>query len=203
MSTRHWLLKSAGLLLGCLWLASCATSPSSVAPKNQQQNWDQRVQTLSSIQDWDLKALIAIRARKDGDSASLHWQQSKQRYTLNLFGPLGTNAYTLQGEPGKVTLQNPQGQIVSASSPELLVAQQTGWRLPVSYLRYWIRGLPVPGVPTTTQFDAYHHLSTLTQQGWNVQFLRYTSVGNIDLPSKIFITSPDLEVKIVIHHWQL
>jgi outer membrane lipoprotein LolB len=191
------------ILMSALWLASCATTPSATAPQNKSAAWDDRVQTLSGIQDWDLNALIAIRARADGDSASLRWQQKKQNYTLNLFGPLGTNSFILRGEPGKVTLQNPKGQTFSAKTPELLVAQQTGWQLPVSYLSYWIRGLPVPNIPAEKHFDAYNHLSELTQEGWKVQFLRYTSTHHIDLPSKIFINSPTLSVKIIISQWQL
>jgi outer membrane lipoprotein LolB len=200
--TRRFLLPAV-IAATALWLSSCATAPSSTKPQNNSESWDNRVQTLSGIQDWDLNALIAIRARADGDSASLHWQQKKQNYTLNLFGPLGTNAVTLIGGPGKVTLQNSKGQTFSADTPELLVAQQTGWQLPVSYLRYWIRGLPVPNVPSEKRFDNYNHLSELTQNGWKVQFLRYTSTEHIDLPSKIFINSPDLSVKIIISHWQL
>ena len=199
---RRW-LQQVAILLNCLWLVSCATAPSAIAPQNQNLQWNDRVQTLSNMQDWDLNALIAIRSRADGDSATLHWQQKKQDYTLTLFGPLGTNSYTLHGVPGKVTLQNPKGQTFSASTPELLVAQQTGWQLPVSYLRYWIRGLPVPGIPAEQQFDTYNHLSTLTQAGWKVQFLRYTSTSHVDLPSKIFINSPELSVKIIISQWQL
>lgn len=191
------------LLISTILLASCATTPSAIAPQNQTVSWDNRVQTLSDIQNWDLKALIAIRTQADAESASLSWQQNKQNYTLNLFGPLGSNAFLLKGTPSKVTLQNPKGQTFSAVTPELLLAQQTGWQLPVSYLQYWIRGLPVPNLPAEKHFDAYNHLSELTQQGWKVQFLRYTSTSHVDLPSKIFINSPNLSVKIIISRWQL
>ncbi len=191
------------LLISALWLTSCATTPSAIAPQNKSLSWDNRVQTLSGIENWDLKALIAIRNNADANSASLTWQQKKQNYSLSLFGPLGTNSFVLTGAPGKVTLQNPQGQTFSAATPELLLAQQTGWQLPVSYLQYWIRGLPVPNVPAEKHFDTYNHLSELTQQGWKVQFLRYTSTGHVDLPSKIFINSPTLSVKIIISQWQL
>jgi outer membrane biogenesis lipoprotein LolB len=86
--TRRLLLHSA-LFFGTLWLTGCATTPSAIEPQNNKSvSWDNRVQTLSGIEDWDLNALIAIRTRADGDSASLHWQQKKQKYTLNLFGPL-------------------------------------------------------------------------------------------------------------------
>ncbi len=197
-------MKRSLILICTLWLTSCAnTTPQSQTPLNKNVSWDSRVQTLSGIENWDLNALIAIRNRKDDATASLTWQQNRKNYTLNVFGPLGTNPIKLSGKPGQVALQNAHGQIFYASTPEALLAQQTGYQLPVSGLYYWIRGLPVPGTPSQTHFDTYHHLVELDQQGWKIQYLRYTSVHQIDLPTKIFLVSPDLSVKIIINKWQL
>jgi outer membrane lipoprotein LolB len=184
-----------------LWLAGCATTATN--PQNQNVSWDSRVQTLSGIENWDLKALVSIRSQNDAGSASLNWQQHNQDYSLQLFGPLGTNSFKLEGAPGHVILQNPQGQIFKAKSPEQLLTQQTGWNLPVSDLYYWIRGLPVPTLPAQKRFDAYNHLSELTQQDWKIQYLRYTATTHGDLPNKIFITSPQLNVKIIINEWNI
>lgn len=191
-------------LLGLVSLQGCTNLQSSApAPANQPRSWDARAQTLANLQQWDLTGMVAIRNPKDNISASLHWQQQQQNYTLDFFGPLGSNSFKLTGNAGKVSLQNPHGQIFYAASPEILLAQQTGWRLPVSNLFYWIRGLPVPEVLALKQFDSYHHLTELQQDGWKIQFLRYTAVNQIDLPNKIFITSHDLSVKIIISQWRL
>jgi outer membrane lipoprotein LolB len=192
------------LLTGTLALTGCATTmPSKQAPQNDAVSWDSRVETLSGVQDWDLNALIAIRNRADNNTATLRWQQKKQQYTFSLFGPMGSSAFKLTGSPGHVTLENSRGQIFKADSAEQLLAQQTGWRLPVSDLYYWIRGLPVPGIAAQKQLDAYNHLATLDQQGWKIQYLRYTSTHHVDLPSKIFISSQDLSVKIIISQWEI
>lgn len=191
------------ILLSTLWLASCATTQPSQPALNKQISWDQRVQTLSEIQNWDLKAQIAVRTQKDAWSASLQWQQNQQDYHITLFGPLGSNAVELRGSSGRVQMSTSDGKTFTASSPEQLLKQQVGWAIPVSNLRYWVRGIPVPGIAAQKQLDTYNHLINLQQQGWNIQFLHYTSVRHIDVPSKIFLNNPELNVKILINQWQI
>lgn len=193
--------------VGLLTLASCATvSPPKVEPTTPQKTiaWENRVSTLSSIENWDLKGLIAIRQSKDAVSANWTWQQqANHHYTISLFGPLGSNSVQLTGSPDHVSLEMSDGKKFTAKTPEELVAQQSGWRLPVSSLYFWIRGLPVPGVPSQKQFDTEKHLTTLIQQGWRIQYLNYTPVNQMDLPSKMTLNNAELNVKIVIKHWQL
>jgi outer membrane lipoprotein LolB len=166
--------------------------------------WGNRVQVLSNIEDWDLNALIAVRANAthDAGSANMSWKQSKQDYDILLFGPLGSNAVKLTGKPGHVSLETADGKKFNATSPEALLLQQSGWNLPVSNLFYWIRGLPVPKVPSQKSFDADNHLSELTQQGWVIKYLRYKTVGQVDVPDKILLANAKVNVKIVIKSWQ-
>ena len=65
------------------------------------------------------------------------------------------------------------------------------------------RGLPVPTAPAQKQFDQYHHLTQLIQQGWTIQYLNYISVNHIDVPNKLFLNNPELNVKIIITQWQI
>lgn len=202
MSPIHDYFKGLAILISVLLISSCATLPAKEEPQNKDMTWDSREAKLRGIENWDLKALIAIRTSKESNSASLDWKQNKQNYTLFLFGPLGSNSYVLKRQDNKIELETPSGKKFLANTPEELFKQQTGWNLPVSDLFYWVRGLPVPGVPAVKQFDAYHHLTELTQHGWKVHFLRYTATRYGDLPSKIFMDYPQLSVKIIISRWQ-
>jgi outer membrane lipoprotein LolB len=197
------------LVFSCLLaLSSCATSPTNQPPKaNPTQTWGTRVSTLSGVQTWDLNAMIAIRnsVKKNSGAftANLRWQQTPLHYTILLYGPLGVGATQLIGQPGMVKLTTADGKIYTAATPEQLVAEQTQWILPVSSLYYWIRGLPVPTLPAIKHFDAFNHLTELEQQGWHIQFLRYASIDQIDVPNKIFLFNPDLNVKIIIKEWKI
>ena len=193
------------ILFTTLWLTSCASIPNSPPAQNTTQKWDTRASTLADIHHWDLQAVVGIqnKIKNENVTANLKWQQVNNTYTIQLFGPLGAGAAKLTGTPGHVTLETSDGKTYKAATPEELLGQQTGWNLPVSNLYYWIRGLPVPNVAATKQFDAYHHLTELEQQGWQIHFMRYTSINQIDVPDKIFLNNPQLNVKIVIKDWKI
>ncbi len=200
-------LKIILILTWLLTLAGCSTISTPEQPpaqKNKPVAWENRTKTLSSINNWDLKGLIAIRQSKDAVSANWQWQQqANHNYTISLYGPLGSNSVQLTGSANHVLLETSDGKKFNAASPEALIEKQVGWRLPVSNLYFWIRGLPVPGIAAQKQFDADQHITTLIQQNWRIQYLDYTSVNQIDLPSKMVLTNPEINVKIVIKQWRL
>lgn len=195
-----WIL----LLISSLTACSTLSKPSATAnPPLTQQTWKERQIALTNIQAWQLSGKVGVIAAHNSGSASLDWTQQQKNYVMSLSGPLGAGSLTLKGKPGLVTLDTGDGKHASASTPEKLIAQQMGWNLPVSYIYYWIRGLPAPGSAAETQFDAYHRLNSLRQLGFLVEFQSYENIGHLSLPNRLVITSPGLKVKIAIHHWQL
>ena len=185
------------LVTGCSTVSTLPEAPA------KQISWKDREARLSRINSWKLSGKIAVETAKDSGSATVDWSQQRQQFTISLLGPLGSGGLTLNGRPGLVTLQSSDGKTYQASNAQELLARTWGWNLPVSYLNYWIRGLPVPGISQQSQFDPYQRLSLLVQQGWQVQYLSYTNVGSVDLPSKITITSNQLKTKIVVYDWQV
>ncbi|MCL4405901.1 MAG: lipoprotein insertase outer membrane protein LolB [Firmicutes bacterium] len=172
--------------------------------QSKKEPWDDRVTALSRLTTWNVNALIAIQnytPPAQNITATLQWQQTNQHYTILIFGPLGSGTAKLIGGPGQVSLITPDGKVHTAHSPEELLTRETHWRLPVSHLYYWIRGLPVPNLPADKQLDQYNHLIQLSQQGWVVQYLDYTSHHALDLPDRISLSNPALHVKIVIKQW--
>jgi len=194
------------LLSVCLaGLTSCSSIPTkqtSLEPTQPTAGLS-RTEQLSRIKNWDLKGLIAIRNTKEAWSANWQWHQNQNNYTIGLFGPLGSHSIQLTGSPNSVLLETSEGKKVTASSPETLLEQQLGWRLPVSSLYYWIRGLPVPNIPAQKQLDDSQRITVLAQQGWRIEYLRYSSINQIDLPSKMILNNSALNVKIIINLWQI
>lgn len=186
-------------------LCSCSTitTPTQGPTTSSKLSWQERQALLNKLQTWQVNGKIAVHTPQDSGSATVDWSQNHGRYTVSLFGPLGAGSMKLSGKPGKVTLDMSDGKHVSAKSPEDLLAKAWGFKLPVSYLNFWIRGLPVPGVSANTQFDDSHHLVQLTQAGWRVQFLNYTHINQLDLPTKLEINSPSLTSKIIIYDWNI
>ncbi|OGT55809.1 MAG: outer membrane lipoprotein LolB [Gammaproteobacteria bacterium RIFCSPHIGHO2_12_FULL_43_28] len=193
-------------VLVCFLLAiftnACTTvSPPSAPPLTQ--TWSDRAKRLNRIESWQLTGKIAVRTQQDSGSATLNWAENQGQYTIRLLGPLGAGGLKLSGHPGSVTLEQADGKRFSARNPEELLLKQWGYHLPVSYLRYWIRGLPVPGIPERAELDAFHRISSLKQQGFKVEFANYLRVGQVELPARLTVITKGLNTTIVIHQWDL
>ena len=177
-------------LIVILLLTACtAQTPMPTPPVQNQQSWEMRQQSLSQLTRWQAEGALSIQTAKGTDSMQFNWQlQNQQTYNLRLMGPVGTGYGTLKTQPGQSAYFAPQNKVYRGSNPEALLAQVTGWRLPVENLYYWMRGLASPASKATLQFDNTHsHLVSLEQDGFQVTFQNYSGVNALDLPSKLLI----------------
>jgi outer membrane lipoprotein LolB len=156
--------------------------------------------TLHRLESWQLSGQIGVQTAHRSGSAWIHWVENNRQYTITLLGPLGTPHLTLRGQPGSVTLTTADGHYDRATTPEQLLAQQSDWRLPLSSLFFWIRGLPSPHTPYEAQYDPFHRLRLLRQQNWLIHYPHDVHSPS-DLPEKIILRSPTMTIKIIIYHW--
>lgn len=197
------------ILAFSIFLTACTSMPAKQGPLNQKLTWPQREAQLNQIEAWTVHGAIggaALTANNQPQSfsASVVWEQNKNHFDMHLFGPLGVGMTQLIGTATNLTLITSKGQRIQANDPETLLQQELNWSLPVSNLIYWVRGLPAPNMPAEKQFDQYHHVTELKQQGWTIDYLHYTAVnGRYDLPSKIVMQRPNLALRLVISAWQL
>lgn len=150
------------------------------------QNWEDTKKALSAMQSWSLQGRIAARNENESGSASLYWQQQSENYNIRIIAAFGRGSLELEGDAAGVSMRDKEGQLLQAGSPEELMMQSLGWRVPVRGLQYWVRGLPDPNSqPDTILFDDEARISELRQQGWEVSYARYVEVGDLHLPKKL------------------
>lgn len=186
----------------CVLLGACAVMTQ--APLNQNLSWAQRQTQLKPITHWSIHGSLALATTQKAFNASVVWQQTAMnRYTLNLFGPLGLGAVNITRDAKGVTIVTSEKQHLHGQNTESLLQQELGWSLPIHNFYYWVRGLPAPGSHAVKHFDQYHHLSSLSTRQWRVDYLSYMNVNGIDLPHKIRFTSPFTRAVLVISNWKL
>ena len=199
MFLRHVIVFSLiALLAGCAGLGP----RESVEGRGDPAQWRTHKQQLSSLGGWHISGKVGIRAPKDSGSGTLFWLQRQDYYDIRLSGPLGRGAARLTGRPGQVSLEVANQGRYEAPNPETLLEEQLGWKLPVSHLVWWVRGLPAPASKSRLSLDANSRLATLEQDGWQVEYLAYTQQGAFWLPERIKLHGPDLDVMLVIKDWQ-
>ena len=180
----------AGLLI--LLLTACAATPPLKSTRS-----------AAEFTDWQLNGRIALTHGEQGWHASLLWQERGDGYQLKLSGPLGQGGFQLAGDEHGVVLVDAEGHSSFARDGDALLLQATGWRLPVMGMRYWVRGLPVPGTEATPVYDESGRLSRLEQSGWLINYQNYQLVKGAAMPSKMQLARDDVSVRLVIRQWQL
>ncbi|MGB6242837.1 MAG: outer membrane lipoprotein LolB [Castellaniella sp.] len=102
------------------------------------------------------------------------WRDDGRVLLLDLSNPLGSVLARIRVDAGVSLLERADGSQESASSPDALLAQVWGHPMPVSGLRYWIRGLTEPGQAVSdAQYDAQGRLTAVRQNGWDVRLSAY------------------------------
>jgi len=137
-----------------------------------------------------------------GGNATLRWEQEGNDYQLRLYGPLGSGSIKIVGQAGSVYLVQSNGQTVTAKTPEALVQRELGWTIPVSGLRYWLRGIPTPGTPSKMKYNENGELESLEQQGWTVYYQSYQDIQGLRLPYKLLLQNGPIRLKFIFHEWQ-
>ena len=192
-------------LIAVISLTACTTPSSLHKPvADPDKKWEQRKVELSKINDWFLTGRVAIINGQESWHLTMEWQRHDDKYILDLSGPFGAGHAQLTGTNDGVILVDADKNYFYADSPDHLLQEVTGVRMPVTSLMYWVSGLPNWNINKEKQtLDEFGRLQQLQQDGWSVRFKRYIDVNKHELPQKIFIDGHELKVKIFIDSWDL
>ena len=203
-----WARKAIAVVsLGCgvLSLTACTTLPAhKPAAPELERLWQTHQQDLGRIHSWNISGRLGIQTEREGWHVSFRWQQGDaELYHITLSGPLGQESAELQGTPQGVTLLLADGHSATAADPDALILRHLGWRLPVKGLYYWVRGLPVPNSAESHGLDGQGRMQWLEQSGWHISYRRYDDIAGKAFPTKIFLDSPQVKVRLVIDEWSV
>ncbi|MFT4059017.1 MAG: lipoprotein insertase outer membrane protein LolB [Legionella sp.] len=190
-------LEKQPLLKQPLLKQSEPTTANKVTPGEQHKG---QANTVSS---WQIRGGMAAKNKSKGWSASMNWvQNGPSSYHIRLMGPLGAGTVLIDKKGSTISYQDGPKRITSNNAEELL-QRQTGVRLPVNNLYYWVRGLPAPGKVSSEQRDQNNNLVQLRQSGYTITFGNYTSVKGIALPGIVRLDGDGLMVKVMIKNWSI
>jgi outer membrane lipoprotein LolB len=188
--------RPCGLLL-LLILGGCATQPAREATPSALDLASPRYAI------WQIKGRVSLIKGEQGWHASLNWREDGGRYRLDLSGPLGQGALRVEGDAAGVRLQTADGRNYVARDADTLVQAVTGWRFPVAGIRYWVRGVPVPGEPAAVNTDAGGRMNHLVQSGWDIGYDRFQDLEGRAWPTRLRLTADDISVRLVVDEWRL
>ena len=203
------------LILALTGLTACRSLPP-VAAVAEGGDWAQQQGLLQNMQDWQLRGRVNVRYQDEAHTPRIQWQQQGAQYQIRLWGTFNAGNTRINGGPGGVTLEQ-DGEVHTAPTPEQLILDYLGYELPVSYLEYWIKGLPasdssgssgssgspdslgspdssVP--PARLQLDSAQRLTGFTQAGWHISYTDPRQYGPLHLPRRVEVSNPSQRIRL-------
>jgi outer membrane lipoprotein LolB len=194
-----WLRLGAAVALAVL--AGCRTAPPTLPPGT---SWQVRRPQLQAREHFALSGRVAVAAGGEGFNANLRWTQDGARSQLTLVGPLGVGGTQITASGSDLTLVTSRGEHIDSEAAHAALATRLGFDPPLSSLRYWVLGVPDPSQPATESLDvAQQRLSSLTQDGWRVEYLGYGSTDGEALPARLTLQRDTVRVRLLVDNWQL
>lgn len=190
-------------LVAVLSLTGCAALQQQPAPTSDLTTHQQHLANVADIHAFNLKGRIGVQTEGRGFSGSTRWQHEAAKDTIALFSPMGGQVANIDANPKGVVLVDSDGKSYRAADAETLTQKTLGWRLPMKGLPDWVLGRPAPGAIEDSRWDEAGRLTRLKQHGWDISYAQYQESQGYQLPGKVTLVSPKLNLKLVIEHWEL
>jgi outer membrane lipoprotein LolB len=194
-------IRSRALLsITAMLISGCARFRTAPAIDDRQPHQEQKAR----LEHWQVSGKLGIRMPGENNSANLRWQQQQQEFRIDLAGPFGQGRIIISGDEQLVTLEQAGQPPQYSSTSEQLIRDAIGWHLPLSDLRYWVRGIPNPDKPVTRRkANEQGLLEQLEQSGWQLAYSNYMSADGWPLPGRIVASHQDVRVTLVIRQWDI
>lgn len=159
-----------------------------------------RESELASEADWRFSGRLAVSARGEGGSGKIVWQQRGDDFEIRLSAPVTGKSWTLTQRDGAVVLDGLDGGIREGSDAEALLAEVTGWRIPVAALAAWARGARAAG-PAQIEFGPDGLPSLISQHSWTVEYREWDG-GEPARPRRVFARrDAETSVRLIVDAW--
>ena len=209
LAGRKYLQRLAATLWVVTSLVACSSLPDIPVTEESFQIWAGHRAQLSKLDSWQIHARAAISVEQEVYQVGINWQRETDHFVIVIEAPFGQGVFRIESNPQAngqppIMLSLPDGQIFYDDSVEALLIEVFGWPIPVSGLKWWIKGLPLPDTDYSFDLLGDGRLKTLRQDQWVINYLDYfvPDPATSSLPRKIYLKHPDLALKIVIEHWQ-
>lgn len=184
-------------------LAGCVSAPEIKKNTNSasQLLYQQHLQSIAAIHQFTIQGRVGVQTEGKGYSASLNWQHSLNNDDISLYTPLGGQVANIKRTVDKTILEDANGNSITAETVEDLTQSALGWRLPLAGLADWALGRATNRPIQSISWDEHGFLSSLKQDGWDIQYQNYIDNNGVFLPRKILLKSEKINLKLLVEKW--
>lgn len=158
--------------------------------------YDSNVETPASYnaprsidKDYSISGRFNIKTPEKNYYGNFNWVRESDNDSLNFVSPLGNTVAEIITVNGLATL-NTDNESYSGDNLDIIMQKNLGFILPLSYLHYWIQGVPLPQFPVEKKLD-----SGFNQLKWQVEYLSWQDKNH---PHIIQISKDTLTIKLLV-----
>ncbi|GAB6196723.1 lipoprotein insertase outer membrane protein LolB [Lysobacter xanthus] len=202
MTVPHRLSRTLLVAALAAGLGACATTavvPPPTAGQAAGLEAAQRERERSAARTWGLEGRIAVSTARDAGSGRIEWQQSGDRFDIQLTAPITRQGWRLSGAPGQASLEGLAGGTRTGADAEALLREATGWEIPVRSLPAWVRGLRADPATAVVRFGADGRLASLAENGWTIDYT--WPAAPAAMPSRVEARRGEARVRLVVDRW--
>ncbi len=193
----------SGVVVALVLIGCTAPMPRTEDPAARQA-FDERAEVVKAFDEWRLAARLGLSTETEYWSAQLNWRVQQERHVLDLSGPMGRGGGRLTLAPDQpAVLITRAGEQYQAEDPDALVAYLTNESIPVSGMRYWVRGLLAPGAEYDLEVDEDGLPRRIEQSGWVIEFGEFDEVDGMALPVRMDLEREGVELRVRIANWHV
>ncbi len=142
------------------------------------------------MEQFDLSGRFLIKNASKTYYGNFSWWRESGVEELDLNSPIGQTIAQIKIESG-VAILTANGKAYTGDNLDVVMQQNLGFSLPLSYLYYWVQGFKLPDYPIENLLE-----SGFTQLGWRVEYLSWDDKVT-HLPQVIQCSQGDLSIKLV------
>jgi outer membrane lipoprotein LolB len=151
---------------------------------------------------FDLVGRVAVTYDGRAFSSGVRWQHLSSGDEIWLLTPTGQALAHIMADASGATLTGADQKQYHATDVERLTRRALGWELPLSRLRWWVRGEPVPGAAAEEALrDQQGRLVRLRQDGWQITYT-HAGVAEGGLPQRLDMAREAHQIRLVIDNWR-
>lgn len=154
---------------------------------------------VSGVKEWSVLGRVSIKQPQEAWLASIEWVHKDKFDELVISSSLSGTLANIRYSEHQIVVTTSEGIRQLKSAEEM--HQVIGFNPPVPYLKYWVRGLSVPGVDLINDSGSILEGRSFKQDGWVIKLQRYRLIGGVWLPHKISVARNELKIKLAIEQW--
>ncbi|ASD67899.1 outer membrane lipoprotein LolB [Pseudoalteromonas piscicida] len=185
------------LLIFLLILTGCAQQ---LPQQNVAQDWQS---TLKQQKNWQARGKLAFIAPDNRQSANFNWYLKEDKQNLILTSFVGTRIFELEelDTHSELTFEDNVHKGMDSSD---LVKRLSGLSLPVNQAPQWLTGLVEAPASELDDLGRIRNAQWQSPSGrvWQITYQQYKMQDGMWLPSRMKLSSTNIEVKVLITSWQ-